>query len=106
MGKDKFTSKERQQELLKGFTELVGTKEARKIRARSGRNKSLWFGLGMFGIVGWSVAVPTLIGTAIGIWIDTHYPSRFSWTLMLLFAGVLFGSINAWYWINRTGRNG
>ncbi len=106
MAKDKFTSRERQEESLKEFTELVGTKEARKIRARSDRNKSIWFGLGMFGIVGWSVAVPTLIGTAIGIWIDTHYPGRFSWTLMLLFAGVLFGSINAWYWVNRTGRNG
>ena len=106
MPKEKLTSKERQQELLKEFTEQVGTKEARKIRARSERNKSIWFGLGMFGIVGWSVAVPTLLGTALGIWIDKHYPSQFSWTLMLLFAGVLLGSINAWHWINRTGRNG
>lgn len=106
MAKKIFTSKERQKELHDELKELVGSKEAQKIRARSTGNKSIWFGLGMFGIVGWSVVVPTLIGTAIGIWIDSHHPSRFSWTLMLLFAGVLLGSINAWYWINRTGRNG
>ncbi|MCL5123377.1 MAG: AtpZ/AtpI family protein [Deltaproteobacteria bacterium] len=76
------------------------------MEARRDGNRSIWFGLGMFGIVGWSVAVPTLVGAAIGVWIDSRYPSRFSWTLMLLFAGVLFGSINAWYWINRVGKNG
>ena len=49
---------------------------------------AIWFGLGVFGVVGWSVAIPTLIGTAIGLWIDRTWPSRFSWTLMLLILGV------------------
>jgi ATP synthase protein I len=84
------------------FAEEVGKREKRKIRARRNRDKqSAWFGLGMFGIVGWSVAVPTIIGVAIGIWIDSSRPSRFSWTLMLLFAGVIVGCLNAWYWVVR-----
>lgn len=29
----------------------------------------------MFGIIGWAVAIPTLIGVAVGIWLDRHYPS-------------------------------
>ena len=106
MVNDKPVSQNRQRAYTRKFAEVVGAKETRKMEARRDGNRSIWFGLGMFGIVGWSVAVPTLVGTAIGVWIDSRYPSRFSWTLMLLFAGVLFGSINAWYWINRAGKNG
>lgn len=106
MANDKPVSQNRQRSYTRKFAEVVGAKETRKMEARRDGNRSIWFGLGMFGIVGWSVAVPTLVGTAIGVWIDSRYPGRFSWTLMLLFAGVLFGSINAWYWINRAGKNG
>lgn len=77
----------------------VVTKETRKIRARCEKNNIVWFGLGMFGIVGWSVAVPTLIGIALGILIDLKWPSRYSWTLMLLVIGVILGCLNAWFWI-------
>lgn len=84
------------------FAKQVGKRETRKIRARRTRDRrSVWFGLGMFGIVGWSVAIPTLIGVIVGLWIDTQWPSRFSWTLMLLFIGVVLGCINAWYWVTK-----
>ena len=82
----------------------VGAKEARKARARSERKHGVWFGLGMFGLVGWSVAIPTLIALALGIWIDRTFASRFSWTLMLLFLGMGLGCLNAWYWIVRERR--
>jgi len=64
----------------------------------------VWFGLGASGIVGWSVAIPTLIGVALGVWIDSKWPGRFSWTLMLLVAGVILGCLNAWYWVTRERR--
>jgi ATP synthase protein I len=83
----------------------VGKKEGRKQRARRERDRSVWFGLGMFGLVGWSVAVPTLIGIALGIWIDTTWPGPYSWTLMLLFIGVMVGCLNAWYWVKRESGN-
>ncbi len=86
------------------FLHAVEEREERKLRARSRRGEGVWFGLGMFGMIGWSVAVPTLLGIALGYWIDANYPSRFSWTLMLLFAGVVLGCLNAWYWLKRTGR--
>jgi ATP synthase protein I len=90
------------------FEREVEAKEARKIRARREReqNRRVWFGLGMFGLVGWSVAIPTLIGIAIGVWIDMTWPSRFSWTLMLLFIGVILGCLNAWFWVQRESRRG
>jgi ATP synthase protein I len=82
------------------LSKAVGAKEVRKIKARREKDRGIWFGLGMFGLVGWSVAVPTLIGIALGIWIDLKWPSRYSWTLMLLIIGVILGCSNAWFWIN------
>jgi ATP synthase protein I len=79
----------------------VARKETRKRIARDEPDRSIWFGLGMFGLVGWSVAIPTLIGTFVGIWIDSTTAGRYSWTLMLLFAGVVVGCLNAWYWVKR-----
>jgi ATP synthase protein I len=79
----------------------VRRKEKRKIRARSQRARSIWFGFGMFGVIGWTIAVPMLLGIFLGAWIDQTWPSRFSWTLMLLLAGLIIGCLNAWNWIHR-----
>jgi ATP synthase protein I len=87
-----------------GLIEAVGSKENRRIRARQEGDRGVWFGLGMFGLVGWSVAIPTLIGIAVGIWIDKRWPSSYSWTLMLLVMGVMVGCLNAWYWVRRESR--
>jgi len=88
----------------KDFSEEVGRKETRRIKARQERDRSVWFGLGMFGLVGWSIAIPTIIGAAIGIWIDSTWPGRHSWTLMLLVIGVVIGCMNAWNWVKREGK--
>jgi len=82
------------------FSRQVGAQVARKLKAQRGAAKSVWFGLGMSGLVGWSVTVPTLIGAALGIWVDKHYPSKFSWTLMLLLVGLIIGCFNAWHWVD------
>jgi ATP synthase protein I len=79
----------------------VGAQEQRKLRARSRQRDGLWFGFASFGLIGWSVAVPTLIGVALGVWLDHRYPARFSWTLMLLGVGIAVGCLNAWHWVSR-----
>ena len=56
------------------FAEQVGAKAARKLKARRNSAQGVWFGLGMMGLIGWSVVVPTLLGAALGIWLDKHYP--------------------------------
>lgn len=76
---------------------------ARHQKAQQDKNQ-LFFGLGVFGVVGWSVAIPTLLGIALGIWIDQKWPSQYSWTLMLLFVGVVLGCLNAWFWIESSHR--
>lgn len=80
------------------FSQQVGAKAAQKLKAQ--RNTThIWFGLGMMGLIGWSVVVPTLLGAALGIWVDNHYPGRHSWTLMLMVIGLVIGCLNAWHWV-------
>lgn len=83
------------------FIEKVTEKGSRKIKARCSKERGIWFGLGMMGLIGWSVAIPTLIGTAIGIWLDTELEGNISWTLTFFFIGLVLGCINAWYWVDR-----
>ncbi len=69
------------------------------LKARKDHAPNVWFGLGMIGLIGWSVTVPTLVGAAIGIWLDKHNPGNHSWTLALLVTGLAIGCLNAWHWI-------
>ncbi len=79
----------------------VSEKARRKLRAQREEHRSVWGGLGMFGLVGWSIVVPTLVGAALGIWADKHYPQSFSWTLSLLILGLLLGCLLAWQWVEK-----
>ena len=83
------------------FAAEVGRKAARKGRAQREGDQGVWFGLGMSGLIGWSVAVPTLLGAFLGVWLDRTHPKSFSWTLTLLFAGLLLGCFNAWHWVSQ-----
>jgi len=76
----------------------IGTKAARKLKARKS-TQGVWFGLGMMGLVGWSVVVPTLLGAALGVWLDKHHPGTHPWTLALMVVGLAIGCLNAWYWV-------
>ncbi len=81
------------------LAEEVGANEQRKLKARRNPVPGVWFGLGMMGLIGWSVAVPTLLGAALGLWLDKHYGGARSWTLALLVAGLAIGCFNAWHWV-------
>jgi ATP synthase protein I len=86
------------------LSQEVGRKADRRMRATRRKDRSLWFGLGAFGVVGWSVAVPTLVGIALGVWLDARMDDPFSWTLMLLILGICVGCANAWFWVSRAER--
>ena len=87
------------------FSQEVKGKASRKITAQREGDRTIWYGLGMFGIVGWSVAIPTLIGISIGVWLDLKLDDSYSWTLMMLFLGVVVGCLNAWYWVEKESRD-
>ena len=55
----------------------------------------------MLGLIGWSVCLPTLLGTWLGLWLDKRQPGVHAWTLALLVAGLCVGCANAWHWITK-----
>ncbi|WP_255763974.1 AtpZ/AtpI family protein [Jeotgalibaca sp. MA1X17-3] len=75
-------------------------KDANKKLKSKEDGKEIMFGLGLFGIVGWSIAVPTLLGIALGTYLDKKVETSFSWTLTLIFVGVIVGAFNTWRWLN------
>ena len=84
----------------RSFGQVIGEKEARKLAAQRDR-KSALSGLGLFGLIGWSVSVPALLGVLLGIWLDQHFKQGFSWTLSLLLAGLMLGCYIAWNWVQK-----
>jgi ATP synthase protein I len=88
----------------RAFRHHVTARTERKRRARA-EDRSVWFGLGMFGVVGWSVALPTVLGIMVGLWLDDRLDSGgTSWTLTFLGIGLGVGCLIAWQWVRREGR--
>ncbi len=94
-------SRQERHETRSNMERQVASKEQRRLRAIRTGGRSVWFGLGMFGVIGWSIAVPMILGISLGIWIDSQTDTQRSWTLMLMAAGLGVGCLNAWAWIRR-----
>ena len=56
-------------------------------------------GFSAFGVIGWSVSVPTVLGAVVGKWLNNVAPQSFSWVLALMLAGLVIGIIVAWEWV-------
>ncbi len=82
-----------------GFGERVGAKADRLLKVKRHPPQGVWFGLGMMGLIGWSVVIPTVTGALLGLWLDARHPGSHSWTLALLMAGLVLGCGNAWRWV-------
>lgn len=93
--------RERRRGIREDFGREAGRKAERKLRARREGDRGVWFGLGMFGLVGWSVAIPTLLGLGLGLWLDDTFPGGPSWTITGLLVGIATGCVNAWVWVRR-----
>ncbi len=85
------------------FRNQVNRQVKRRVLARK-RPDSFWRGLGIMGMVGWSVAVPMLAGALLGHWLDARGTAERSWTLALLLAGLVLGCWNAATWLWRERR--
>ena len=63
-------------------------------RERSG--EAFWRSLSVLGTVGWSIALPAVAGAWLGHRLDLRFHTGVRFTLMLLTAGVMIGSVVAW----------
>lgn len=79
----------------------VDAKAQRKVDAQKHDPNKVLSGLGMMGLIGWSVVVPTLLGALLGHWLDEHYPIAHSWSLALIAAGLCLGCWHAWHWVSK-----
>lgn len=79
----------------------IGRDAARKKAARDDPGPSPLRGIGVFGMIGWAIAVPTVGGAFLGLWLDRVRPQDFSWTIALILGGVVIGGLLAWGWIDR-----
>ena len=84
-----------------GLGREVAAETARKLRTEKETDQSAWVGLDMMGLIGWSVVAPTLLGAALGVWLDDRHPGTHSWTLSLMGLGLVIGCLNAWQWVSR-----
>lgn len=72
-------------------------------KARTNQSSPLK-GMSAFGIIGWSITLPTLAGAFLGKWLDNNYPQDISWTLALILGGLVLGIIYAWNWISENNQ--
>ncbi len=77
----------------------IGHKEDRVLQAQRRKPVSVLGQLAACGRVGWSIALPTLLGAIAGAWLDRQVPMPQSWTIALLLAGLAIGCRNAWVWV-------
>ncbi len=78
-------------------------------RERLTRDKpepSLGSRLGQIGILGWSIVIPTLLGLAVGHWLDKYFGTRVFFSAPLLMVGAAFGLWSAWKWLHLQIRSG
>lgn len=79
--------------------EEIGRRAERMKAARDHPGPSPLRGVGTFGMIGWSIAVPTVGGAFLGLWLDRIAPQVFSWTIALILGGVVLGGLISWSWI-------
>ena len=100
-GDETARSVELDRERAESLRRVVSSKSERRIRSREQPHDSIWAFVGTFGIVGWSVALPTIAGLALGVYLDGRIDSERSFTITFLVLGVSVGCATAWYWIRR-----
>jgi predicted F0F1-ATPase subunit len=85
----------------------IQDKALRKLRAKRRGTQSVWFGLGMMGLIGWSVTIPTVLGAWAFVptahilvpWklVDTHFSGRIG--ILLYLRREMGAAVDLFRWI-------
>lgn len=79
-----------------GEDKFVSAVKKQTERSRKNQRPNLWGAFGIVGTIGWMVVLPTLLGIALGRYLDTRFNAGIFWTLSLLMLGLIIGCLAAW----------
>jgi len=71
-------------------------RKADRMREARHRRGGLWGGLAVVGSVGWMIVLPTVGGAFLGRLVDQRLDTNLSFTLALLFLGLIIGGYGVW----------
>jgi ATP synthase protein I len=97
---------ERERKRQAKFRREVSKKAGRRARSLRQHDRAIMSWLGMMGLVGWSVALPAVLGAFLGQWIDATAGGEISWTITGVVVGIAVGCLTAWYWVKRESGGG
>jgi ATP synthase protein I len=81
------------------FEKELATKIKRRAKEKS--VEGTLFSFALFGIVGWSIAIPAILFALLGRFIDAKAGGGYTFTLPLIVLGIVAGSFNAWRFISK-----
>ena len=84
-----------------GTRKEVFAREVRRRREQHDKHvrdgdSSFWQSVGMMGTIGWSVAVPTVLGVLLGRWLDGRLDSAHVFMVFFMLVGLVTGCVTAW----------
>lgn len=82
--------------------DVMRRKAERLEKARNNKQASPLLGFSTFGVIGWSIAIPTVVGAFLGSWLNDVAPQNFSWPIALILGGLVLGLGFAWNTISET----
>ena len=85
----------------KKMIDEVGKKEQKKL---SLKKTGILGYFGLFGMVGFTIAVPVVLGAFAGKYLDDHFSKNISWSLSFILGGLVIGCYNAWRYIKKEYR--
>lgn len=83
-------------EKARDMRRAVRLREDRSRRWQEEGERPLWRNLSMIGALGWLIVVPTLLGVAVGRWLDATFDTGITFSAALIVVGVTIGGWLAW----------
>ena len=83
----------------KKFLRTLATKERRTVEAEEDKEPEDWRGVEKFGMVGWSITAPVLVGLLLGWVLDRLTGHHHLWVTVFFFIGLIGGCATTVYWL-------
>ena len=82
---------------------IIDFKTEKKLRKRRNANSpgAGWNWLAGTAMAIWFMGLFTVVGALVGRWLDSQWPTPFSWSLALMLLGAAAGGIATWRWVRQ-----